>query len=132
MLGGNAIPGVPDVAAMEYVEDDGGLPTDAVVGVSGLNVAMDVDAEGSGVSTRREDLSADASGRQEGTWVGLVEMVELAVEDLSHIEGMVPFEGDEGEGDEVEESLGEFVSVESVDAVERNTRSKSRSARSRG
>ena len=42
------------------------------------------------------------------------------------IEEMVPFEGDEGDGEEVEESLGDFVSVESFEEGKMTTRSKSR------
>ena len=65
-MGRLEIPGASDTAAMEDLDDDGGLARDVVVGVAGSTVAMDVDLEGSGVSVRRGEVRSDGVEGQEG------------------------------------------------------------------
>ena len=57
---------VSDTAAMEDLDEDGGLPGDVVAGVAGVTVAMDVDLEGTGALVRRDDGSGGAVESEEG------------------------------------------------------------------
>ena len=64
--------GSSDTAAMEYVEEREVLLADPVSGVVGAPVAMDVDAEGSGISIKSREVESVGGDGVEGRLVTLV------------------------------------------------------------